>query len=459
MPVLYVLLFVFMPQCGVYILSMCQRAIIITFSERNQPFMDKIVVRGGASLHGSVEISGMKNAALPIIYACVLVEDKCIIENVPDVRDVALSLNILREMGATVNRIDKTTVEIDCTNVRCGTSKAELVQKIRASYYLLGSEFGRFGRAYVAYPGGCDFGGRPIDQHIKGFELLGGTVKADCEHVEIESDHGPCGTSIFFDIVTVGATINVMLAAAMAEGTTIIENAAREPHIVDLANFLNTCGARISGAGTDVIKIKGVDSLHGCTYAIIPDMIEAGTYMIAAAATGGCIHLTNVIPKHLECISSKIEETGAVVDEYDDSVVVTGKPSIRKANVKTHPYPGFPTDMQPQMAVLLCLANGVSYVSEGVYEKRFRYVEELIKMGASIKVNGRTAVIEGGKPLHGADVVAVDLRAGVAMIIAALCAEGTTEISQIHLIERGYDDVVGKLRSMGADIEKVSYPD
>ncbi|MBE6587126.1 MAG: UDP-N-acetylglucosamine 1-carboxyvinyltransferase [Ruminococcaceae bacterium] len=421
--------------------------------------MDKIVVRGGASLHGSVEISGMKNAALPIIYACVLVEDKCIIENVPDVRDVALSLNILREMGATVNRIDKTTVEIDCTNVRCGTSKAELVQKIRASYYLLGSEFGRFGRAYVAYPGGCDFGGRPIDQHIKGFELLGGTVKADCEHVEIESDHGPCGTSIFFDIVTVGATINVMLAAAMAEGTTIIENAAREPHIVDLANFLNTCGARISGAGTDVIKIKGVDSLHGCTYAIIPDMIEAGTYMIAAAATGGCIHLTNVIPKHLECISSKIEETGAVVDEYDDSVVVTGKPSIRKANVKTHPYPGFPTDMQPQMAVLLCLANGVSYVSEGVYEKRFRYVEELIKMGASIKVNGRTAVIEGGKPLHGADVVAVDLRAGVAMIIAALCAEGTTEISQIHLIERGYDDVVGKLRSMGADIEKVSYPD
>ncbi|MBQ4067064.1 MAG: UDP-N-acetylglucosamine 1-carboxyvinyltransferase [Clostridia bacterium] len=421
--------------------------------------MDKIVVKGGASLHGSVEISGMKNAALPIIYACVLVEDKCIIENVPDVRDVALSLNILRDMGATVNNIAKNTVEIDCTNLKVGTSRSELVRKIRASYYLLGSEFGRFGRSSVAYPGGCDFGGRPIDQHIKGFESLGGTVNANCDMVEITAEDGPRGANIFFDFVTVGATINVMLAAVLAEGTTIIENAAREPHIVDLANFLNTCGARVSGAGTDVIKIKGVTSLHGCTYAIIPDMIEAGTYMIAAAATGGCVRLTNVIPKHLESVSSKLEETGAVVDEYDDSVVVTGRDTIRKANVKTHPYPGFPTDMQPQMAVLLTLANGVSYVSEGVYEKRFRYVDELLKMGAAIKVDGRTAVIEGGKPLHGADVVAVDLRAGVAMIIAALCAEGTTEISQIHLIERGYDDVVGKLKSLGADIEKVSYPD
>ncbi len=421
--------------------------------------MDKIVVKGGASLHGSVEISGMKNAALPIIYACALVEDKCIIENIPDVRDVALSLNILREMGATVTSLGKNAVEIDCTNLRCGTSCPELVRKIRASYYLLGSEFGRFGRSKVAYPGGCDFGGRPIDQHVKGFEYLGAKVNVDCDMVEIESENGPVGANIFFDFVTVGATINVMLAAVLAEGTTIIENAAREPHIVDLANFLNTCGARISGAGTDVIKIKGVNNLHGCTYAIIPDMIEAGTYMIAAAATGGCVRLTNVIPKHLECVSSKIEETGATVDEYDDSVVVTGKDTIRKANVKTRPYPGFPTDMQPQMATLLCLADGVSCVSEGVYEKRFRYVAELQKMGAAIKVDGRTAVIEGGKPLHGASVEAVDLRAGVAMIIAGLCAEGTTEISQIHLIERGYDDVVGKLRSLGADIEKVSYPD
>ncbi|MBR6676918.1 MAG: UDP-N-acetylglucosamine 1-carboxyvinyltransferase [Clostridia bacterium] len=421
--------------------------------------MDKIVVKGGASLHGSVEISGMKNAALPIIYACALVEDKCIIENVPDVRDVALSLNILKEMGATVTSVGKNAVEIDCTELRCGTSRPELVRKIRASYYLLGSEFGRFGRSTVAYPGGCDFGGRPIDQHVKGFEYLGAKVNVDCDMVEIESEHGPVGANIFFDFVTVGATINVMLAAVLAEGTTVIENAAREPHIVDLANFLNTCGARISGAGTDVIKIKGVNNLHGCTYAIIPDMIEAGTYMIAAAATGGCVRLTNVIPKHLECVSSKIEETGAIVDEYDDSVVVTGKDTVRKANVKTRPYPGFPTDMQPQMATLLCLADGVSCVTEGVYEKRFRYVAELQKMGAAINVDGRSAVIEGGKPLHGASVEAVDLRAGVAMIIAGLCAEGTTEISQIHLIERGYDDVVGKLKSLGADIEKVSYPD
>ena len=418
--------------------------------------MDKIVVKGGASLHGSVEISGMKNAALPIIYACALVEDKCIIENVPDVRDVALSLNILKEMGATVTSVGKNAVEIDCTELRCGTSRPELVRKIRASYYLLGSEFGRFGRSTVAYPGGCDFGGRPIDQHVKGFEYLGAKVNVDCDMVEIESEHGPVGANIFFDFVTVGATINVMLAAVLAEGTTVIENAAREPHIVDLANFLNTCGARISGAGTDVIKIKGVNNLHGCTYAIIPDMIEAGTYMIAAAATGGCVRLTNVIPKHLECVSSK---TGAIVDEYDDSVVVTGKDTVRKANVKTRPYPGFPTDMQPQMATLLCLADGVSCVTEGVYEKRFRYVAELQKMGAAINVDGRSAVIEGGKPLHGASVEAVDLRAGVAMIIAGLCAEGTTEISQIHLIERGYDDVVGKLKSLGADIEKVSYPD
>lgn len=275
----------------------------------------------------------------------------------------------------------------------------------------------------------------------------------------MESEDGLYGTNIFFDIVTVGATINVMLAAALAKGTTIIENAAREPHIVDLANFLNTCGARISGAGTDVIKIKGVESLHGCTYDIIPDMIEAGTYMIAAAATGGCIKITNVIPKHLESISAKLEETGAIVEELDDAVIVTGRDTVRKANIKTHPYPGFPTDMQPQMATLLCLGSGVSYVSEGIYEKRFRYVEELKKMGASIKVDGRTAVIEGGLPLHGAEVAAVDLRAGVAMIIAGLVAEGTTEINNIHLIERGYEDVVGKFASLGADIKKVTVPD
>ncbi|MDD6094406.1 MAG: UDP-N-acetylglucosamine 1-carboxyvinyltransferase [Clostridia bacterium] len=421
--------------------------------------MDKIIINGGNPLHGTVEISGMKNAALPIIYACVLVEDKCVIENIPNVRDVELSLNILRKMGATIKTLGKNTVEIDCTHINQGTSDPELVKKIRASYYLLGSELGRFGKAKVAYPGGCDFGGRPIDQHIRGFESLGGTVCTDSGCIEIDADEGVCGAHIYFDIVSVGATINAMLAAALADGNTVIENAAREPHIVDLANFLNTCGARISGAGTDVIRVKGVNSLHGCTYAIIPDMIEAGTYMVAAAATGGCVKLTNVIPKHLESVSAKLEEAGAVVDEFDDSVIVTGKVKVRKANVKTHPYPGFPTDMQPQMAVLLCLADGVSYVSEGVYEKRFRYVEELIKMGASIKVDGRTAVIEGGKPLHGAPVIAVDLRAGVAMAIAGLVAEGTTEISDIHLIERGYDDIVGKFKMLGADIKKVSLPD
>ena len=421
--------------------------------------MEKIIVKGGNALNGTVDISGMKNAALPIIYACVLVGDKCTIENIPNVRDIALSLKILKGMGATVNYINETTVEIDCSDIVQGSSDEKMVQRIRASYYLLGAELGRFKKAKVAYPGGCDFGGRPIDQHIKGFELIGATVNTDSGFVEMSAEDGLWGTNIFFDVVTVGATINVMLAAAMAEGTTIIENAAREPHIVDLANFLNTCGARISGAGTDVIKIKGVKSLHGSTYAIIPDMIEAGTYMIAAAATGGCVKLTNVIPKHLESISAKLEETGAIVEEFDDAVVVTGRDTIRKANVKTHPYPGFPTDMQPQMATLLCLAGGVSYVSEGVYEKRFRYVDELIKMGASIKVVGRMAVIEGGLPLRGASVTAVDLRAGVAMIIAGLCAEGTTEIGNIHLIERGYDDVVGKFASLGADIQKITVPD
>lgn len=421
--------------------------------------MDKIIVNGGTALQGTVEISGMKNAALPIIYACVLVEDKCIIDNIPNVRDVALSLEILRKMGAVIRTVGKNAVEIDCTGVSQGTSDSQLVRKIRASYYLLGSEMGRYGKAHVAYPGGCDFGGRPIDQHIRGFEALGGKVSTDSGFIDIDAEDGILGAHIYFDIVSVGATINAILAATLAEGITVIENAAREPHIVDLANFLNTCGARVSGAGTDVIKIRGVNRLHGCKYAIIPDMIEAGTYMVAAAATGGCVKLTNVIPKHLESVSAKLEETGAVVDEFDDTVIVTGKARIGKANVKTHPYPGFPTDMQPQMAVLLCLADGVSYVSEGVYEKRFRYVEELKKMGAVITVDGRMAIIEGGKPLHGAEVEAVDLRAGVAMVIAGLAAEGTTEISEVRLIERGYDDIVGKFRSLGADIKKVTVPE
>lgn len=422
--------------------------------------MEKIVVHGGKPLFGNVEVSGMKNAALPILYACVLVKSKCIIENVPAVRDVTLSLSILKEMGASVRMLTKNTYEIDCTNININAVPYELFRQMRASYYLLGAELGRFGRAVVGFPGGCDFGERPIDQHIKGFEALGGEVNVENGNIAIEAKDGQLkGTSIFFDLVSVGATINIMLAAVTAEGTTIIDNAAREPHIVDLANFLNTCGANIRGAGTDMIKIKGVKSLYGCTYAIIPDMIEAGTFMIAAAATHGCVRVNNVIPKHLESVAAKLEEIGVSVEELDDAVIVKGTECITRTSVKTHPYPGYPTDMHPQMTVLLTQAKGVSYITEGVYENRFRYVDELRRMGAQIKVDGRTAIIEGGTSLSAAPVKAVDLRAGVAMVIAGLIAEGDTEVTDIHLIERGYDDIVGKLRGLGADIRRVVTPD
>ncbi len=422
--------------------------------------MEKIVVRGGQPLFGNVEVSGMKNAALPIIYACVLVKSKCIIENVPAVRDVALSLTILREMGASVRMLAKNTYEIDCTNIDINTVPYELFRKMRASYYLLGAELGRFGQAVVGFPGGCDFGERPIDQHIKGLEALGGKVNLENGNISIEAEGGRLvGANIFFDLVSVGATINVMLAAVTAEGTTIIENAAREPHIVDLANFLNTCGANIRGTGTDVIRIQGVKRLYGCNYAIIPDMIEAGTFMIAAAATNGCVRINNVIPKHLESVAAKLEEIGVSVEELDDAVIVKGTGTLSRTSVKTHPYPGYPTDMHPQMTVLLTKAQGTSYITEGVYENRFRYVDELRRMGAQIKVDGRTAIIEGGTPLSAAPVKAVDLRAGVAMILAGLIAEGDTEVTDIHLIERGYDDIVGKLQGLGADIRKVVLPD
>ncbi len=422
--------------------------------------MEKIVVRGGKPLFGNVEISGMKNAALPIIYACVLVKSKCIIENVPAVRDVTISFNILREMGAKIRMLSASTYEIDCTTIDIEAVPYELFRQMRASYYLLGAELGRMGRAKVGFPGGCDFGERPIDLHIKGFEALGGVVNLENGNISIEAKNGHLrGTNIFFDMSSVGATINIMLAAVTAEGTTLIDNPAREPHIVDLANFLNTCGANISGAGTDMIKIKGVESLHGCTYAIIPDMIEAGTFMIAAAATGGCLRINNVIPKHLESISAKLEEIGVTVEELDDAVLVKGTDEISRTSVKTLPYPGYPTDMHPQMTVLLTQAKGVSYMTEGIYENRFRYVDELRRMGAQIKVDGRTAVIEGPTPLSAAPVRAVDLRAGVAMIIAGLIASGETEVTDVHLIERGYDDIVGKLRSVGADIRRVIVPD
>ena len=417
--------------------------------------MEKIIVSGGAPLFGQVEISGSKNAALPIIYACVLVKGKCVLENIPDESDIRCSFEILKGIGARVRMVSRGVWEVDCTDVEAGRSDYELVRKMRGSYYLLGSEFGRFGRARVGLPGGCNFGVRPIDQHIKGFEALGGRVSTEGGYVEIESDSGARGANIFFDLSSVGATLNIMIAAATADGVTVIDNAAREPHVVDCANFLNTCGAQISGAGSDVIKVKGVKELHGCTYAIIPDMIEAGSFMVAAVATRGSVRINNVIPKHLESVTAKLIECGAEVEEFDDAVMVTTPGSIRRTSVKTLPYPGFPTDMHPQMAALLCTAEGVSYINESIFENRFRYVEELRRMGARIKVDGRVLVIEGGAPLSPAPVIATDLRGGVAVMIAALTAKGVTEISEIQLIERGYDDICGKLRSLGADIRKV----
>lgn len=421
--------------------------------------MEKIVINGGRPLNGSIEVSGMKNAALAVIYANILVGGKCIIENLPDISDISVSLEILQSMGMTIRNINRTTVEIDSTRCKCGSAPYELVRRIRASYYIYGAELGRFGRTRAALPGGCDFGVRPIDQHIKGFETLGAKVSIDGGCFEAVTNGGLRGGNVYFDVNTVGATINIILAGVMAKGVTIIENAAREPHIVDVANFLNTCGAKISGAGTDTIKIKGVSSLHGCTYAIIPDMIEAGTYMIVAAATKGTLRINNVIPKHLESISAKLEEMGVDIEENDDYMVVSNDAPLNRINIKTLPYPGFPTDLQPQMCALLCLAHGTSILNESIWDNRFRYVQELKRMGASIKVDGNTAVVEGGTPLSGAVVKAMDLRAGAALVIAGLATEGRTEIEDIHYIERGYDDIVGKLASVGADIKKVYFPD
>ncbi len=421
--------------------------------------MEQIVINGGNKLFGNVEISGMKNAALPIIIASILTEDVCVIENLPCISDVTLSLEILREMGAKIKMLAKNTVEIDTRHLEGGKSPYDLVSRMRGSTYLIGAELGRFGRAKVGWPGGCDFGERPIDQHIKGFSALGAKVNVENGYIYADAAEGLVGNQIYFDVVTVGATINIMLAAVKAEGTTIIDNAAREPHIVDLANFFNTCGAKISGAGTSVIKIKGVKELHGCTYAIIPDMIEAGTFMTAVAATGGSVRITNVIPKHLEIISAKLVEMGVNVEEFDDAIIVKRDGDINGVAVKTLPYPGFPTDMHPQMSALFCFANGQGSVSEGIWENRFRYVDELRRMGAQINVEGKTAIITGGNPMTGAPVKATDLRAGAAMIIAGLAAKGTTEIGNIGSIERGYDNVVEKFTSLGADIKKRYIPD
>ena len=422
--------------------------------------MEKYVINGGKPLQGEVDISGAKNAAVAIIPAALMVDGICRIENMPQISDTDMLLTILTQLGAEVRMICPGTIEIDSRNVRFCDAPFELMRKIRASYYLIGAMLGRFGSAKTTMPGGCNFGVRPIDQHIKGMNALGAEVDVRNGFVYAEAEGGKLhGAKIYLDKVSVGATMNIILAATMASGRTIIENAAREPHIVDLANFLNSMGADVRGAGTDTVKVNGVERLHGGSHSIIPDQIEAGTYMVAAAATGGEVLVKNVIPKHLECISAKLRETGTIVQEYEDSVLVKGNGHLRKANVKTLPYPGFPTDMQPQMGVLMCMANGTSVITEGIYDNRFKYVNELRKMGADIQVDGRIAIFEGSAKLTGAPVMACDLRAGAAMVIAGLCASGKTEIEDIHFIERGYENFVGKLRKLGADISIVDYPD
>ena len=422
--------------------------------------MDKLVIAGGNKLFGEISVSGAKNAAVAVIAGTALVKGRCTIDNIPNIKDVDVILGILSKLGAYVEYKRDGVVTIDCTDLSNYTATYEMVRKMRASYYLLGVLLGRFGNAEVALPGGCDFGGRPIDQHIKGFESMGATVKVEHGIVYASTEGGLRAGQVYLDMVTVGATVNIMLAAVYADGVTVIENAAKEPHVVDLANFLNSMGANIKGAGTDVIRIKGVDELHGGSYSIIPDQVEAGTFMIAAAATGGKLYINNVIPKHLETITAKLREMGVVVEEFDEAVMVSrGKGALSAVNVKTLPYPGFPTDMNPQMTVLLCLADGTSQMSETIWNNRFRYVDELQRMGAKIKVDDKTAVIEGNTVFTPACVRACDLRAGAAMVIAALATEGRTEIEEIGLIERGYDDIVTKLRNVGANIRKVYFPD
>ena len=421
--------------------------------------MNKYIIHGGRPLFGEVTISGAKNAAVAIIPAALLVDGVCRIENIPQISDVTLFFSILDELGARVRVLNQHAVEIDCRTVRSTHPSYDMARRIRASYYLLGALLGRFGEATVAMPGGCNFGVRPIDQHVKGFRAMGAEV-TEGNFVHAAARGGRLtGANVYMDVVSVGATMNIMMAAVLADGTTTIENAAKEPHIVDLANFLNSMGADIKGAGTDSIRIKGVERLSGGTYCIIPDQIEAGTYMAAVAATGGQLLIRNIIPKHMDCISAKLMEMGVHIEEQDDTLLVRRSEPLQRANVKTQPYPGFPTDMQPQIAVVLSLAQGTSLVTEGVYgASRFKYLDELRRMGAHIQVDGRVAVIEGVEQLEGAPVHACDLRAGAALVIAGLAARGTTEISQIQFIERGYEDLVGKLRAVGADIQMVDVP-
>ena len=419
--------------------------------------MARYVINGGKPLNGTVTISGAKNAAVAILPATLLVKGKCRIENVPNISDVRILMSILDRMGAKIVSPERNVVEIDCTDVQCTEPDPDLVKKMRASYYLMGAMLGRYGKAHVALPGGCSFASRPIDQHIKGFFMLGADVDETDEYVALEpGPEGLHGNRISLDMASVGATINIMLAAVLIPGQTIIENAAKEPHIVDLANFLNTMGAKVSGAGTDTIKIRGVNALRGGTYAIIPDQIEAGTYMAAVTAAGGNVLIQNVIPKHMDCITSKLQEMGARVINYDDSIRIIRTGKLRRTTVKTRPYPGFPTDMQAQICVCMALAGGVSRLIESVYETRFfGYCSELDRMGAKIRIDGKTATVSGVEKLYGATVCAHDLRAGAALVIAGLAAEGTTCVEHIHFIERGYEHLIRKLTELGADICKI----
>lgn len=417
--------------------------------------MEQYAIKGGNPLVGEVEIGGAKNAALPILAASVMTDETVYIENMPDVRDTNVLLSTMKNIGVIVKRTDRHKVTLNASNISELVVEDENIKKIRASYYLIGALLGKYKHAEVALPGGCDIGCRAIDQHIKGFRALGADVKIEHGLIKTQAEHLR-GSHIYMDVVSVGATINIMMAAVMAEGTTIIENSAKEPHVVDLANFLNSMGANIKGAGTDVIRIKGVEKLHRTEYSIIPDQIEAGTFMFAAAATGGDVTVKNVIPKHLEATTAKLEEIGCEVQEFDDAVRVRAVGRLHRTHVKTLPYPGYPTDMQPQIAVTLALAEGTSIVTESIFENRFKYADELSRMGACIKVEGNSAIIDGVNKLTGARVSAPDLRAGAALVIAGLAAEGITIVDDIVYIQRGYENFEEKLRSLGAEIERVS---
>ena len=421
--------------------------------------MDKFIIKGNTPLKGTVTVNGAKNAAVAILPATALIKGKCRIENVPNISDIKRCCEILELLGAKVTVINDHELEIDSSNVEEKEIPLDITKKFRASYYFIGALLSRFGKASVGFPGGCNFGSRPIDQHIKGFETLGANVICEGGMINASSEEGLVGNSVYLDVVSVGATINIMLAAVLVPGTTTIENAAKEPHIVDLANFLNTMGANIKGAGTDIIKINGVEELKGgATYSIVPDQIEAGTFMIAAAASRGDVTITNCITKHLDPISAKLVEMGVNIEESEDGdeIRVWSDERTTKGNIKTLPYPGFPTDMQPQIAVLLALSDGTSYLTEGVYDSRFQYTEELKKMGAKIRVEGKTACIEGVETITGSQVTATDLRAGAALIIAGICAEGETEIYGIEHVERGYEKIAERFNALGAKIERVS---